>query len=57
MFLVYCAFGEISEVLRTITLGTYVSVQGTYVKTLPGGKIAVRVGKKVYEGVPVQKAA
>ncbi len=43
--------------IRTITMGTYVSVQGVYLRSLPGGKIAVRVGKKIYEGMPVQSAA
>ncbi|MEX0284927.1 MAG: hypothetical protein AB3N23_09980 [Paracoccaceae bacterium] len=43
--------------LRTVTMGSCVSVQGTYVRTLPDGKIAVRVGSRIYEGVPVQRAA
>ena len=49
-------WGEVG-LLRTITMGSYVSVQGTFVRALPFGKIAVRVGSKVYEGLPVQKAA
>lgn len=43
--------------LRTIVLGTCVSVQGTFVRALPNGRIAVRVGKKIYEGKPVKTAA
>jgi len=43
--------------LRTITMGSCVSVQGTYVRALPDGKIAVKVGQKVYEGRPVKAAA
>ncbi len=39
--------------LRTITVGSCVSVQGTFVRKLPGGKIAVRVGKTVYAGTPI----
>ncbi len=39
--------------IRTITMGTYVSVQGVFLHSLPNGKIAVKVGKKVYEGKPV----
>lgn len=39
--------------IRTITMGTYVSVQGVFLRSLPDGKIAVKVGKKVYEGKPV----
>ena len=39
--------------LRTIILGTCVSVQGTLEKKLPDGRIAVRVGAQVYTGTPV----
>jgi hypothetical protein len=42
--------------LRTIVVGDYVSVQGAYVRTLPDGRIAVKVGEKVYEGRPVVAA-
>ncbi len=43
--------------LRTITLGTCVSVQGTYVRSLPGGLIMVRVGETAFVGRPVAAAA
>ena len=43
--------------LRTITVGTCVSVQGTYVRSLPDGRIAVKVGDRVYAGRPVTKVA
>ena len=43
--------------LRTIVVGSCVSIQGTYVRTLPDGRIAVRVGQKIYAGRPVQAAA
>lgn len=43
--------------LRTITMGSCVSVQGTYVRALPDGRIAVKVGQRVYEGRPVKVAA
>ena len=43
--------------LRTITLGTCVSVQGAFVENLSDGRIAVRVGDKIYKGYPVAKAA
>ena len=39
--------------LRTIVLGSCVFVQGVFVRNLSDGKIAVRVGKKVFEGNPV----
>ena len=43
--------------LRTITVGSCVSIQGTYVRTLPDGRIVVRVGKDLFEGRPVKVAA
>ena len=43
--------------LRTITLGSCVSVQGTFERSLPDGRIAVRVGEKVYHGHPITVAA
>jgi hypothetical protein len=43
--------------LKTITVGSCVSVQGAYVKALPDGRIAVRVGETIYKGYPVAKAA
>ncbi|APZ52759.1 hypothetical protein [Salipiger abyssi] len=39
--------------LRTIILGSCVSVQGLVEKTLPDGRIAVRVGTQVFTGMPV----
>jgi len=39
--------------LRTITLGSCVSVQGTFVRQLTNGKVLVRVGQKLYEGLPI----
>ena len=43
--------------LRTITAGSCVSIQGTYVRTLPDGRIVVRLGKDLFEGRPVKVAA
>ncbi|MDP5219400.1 hypothetical protein Q5Y75_19450 [Ruegeria sp. 2205SS24-7] len=43
--------------LRTITIGTCVFVQGTYVRALSDGRIEVKVGKKLYSGRPVKAAA
>jgi len=42
--------------LRTIIIGSCVSVQGTFVKALPNGHIAVRVGNTVFTGRPVAAA-
>ena len=39
--------------LRTILIGSCVSVQGTFVRALADGQIAVRVGNKVYSGIPI----
>jgi len=41
--------------LRTITLGSSVSIQGTFVRAMPDGRIAVQVDKTIYSGVPVAK--
>ncbi len=44
--------------LRTIILGSCVSVQGVYIKTLSDGRILVRVGSREFAGRPViQEAA
>ncbi|MHC9235561.1 hypothetical protein ACX9MO_07925 [Pseudooceanicola sp. 502str34] len=43
--------------LRTITIGQYISVQGNYVRSLPDGSVEVRVGEKVFAGLPVSQPA
>ncbi|MFC4669234.1 hypothetical protein ACFO5X_11765 [Seohaeicola nanhaiensis] len=43
--------------LRTITIGTCVSIQGMFVRAFPDGHIAVRVGNTIFKGQPVQPAA
>jgi hypothetical protein len=43
------------EMLRTITIGSCVSVQGTFVRAMPDGRISVQVDSTVYSGVPVTK--
>ncbi|MGB3179111.1 MAG: hypothetical protein WA822_06445 [Albidovulum sp.] len=43
--------------LRTITLGSCVSVQGTFERQLEDGKILVRVGNLLFAGLPVNKKA
>lgn len=40
--------------LRTITIGTCVSIQGIFVKALSNGRIRISVGDKFYDGKPVQ---
>ncbi|MDJ0628450.1 MAG: hypothetical protein QNJ44_09355 [Rhodobacter sp.] len=39
--------------LKTIVLGSCVSVQGVFVRRLADGRMTVRVGDKVYSGYPV----
>ena len=39
--------------LRTITIGSCVSVQGTFLRQVDDGRIAVRVGDATYVGKPV----
>ncbi|MBC57036.1 MAG: hypothetical protein CL814_08875 [Confluentimicrobium sp.] len=43
--------------IRTITMGSCVSVQGAFVRKLANGNIQVRVGERVFEGRPVGKTA
>jgi len=39
--------------LRTIQIGSGVSVQGILIKALENGKLLIRVGDKTVEGFPV----
>ena len=39
--------------IRTITMGAHISVQGAYVRSLPDGKIVVRDGERIFAGRPV----
>jgi hypothetical protein len=43
--------------LKTIVIGSCVSVQGTFVRRLANGDISVRVGTKIYSGKPVSTQA
>lgn len=43
--------------LRTIIIGSCMSVQGILERTLPDGRISVRVGNRVFTGLPVFNAA
>ena len=43
--------------LRTITVGSCVSVQGTFEAQLENGKIVVRVDDRPYAGRPVSRKA
>ena len=39
--------------VRTIMIGSCVSIQGIFVKVLDDGKICVRVGEQLFNGRPV----
>ncbi len=39
--------------IRTITIGSCISVQGIFERQQTNGNIVVRVGSKTYEGKPV----
>jgi hypothetical protein len=43
--------------LRTIALGSCVSVQGRVVRELACGTVLVKVGERVYAGLPVSPTA
>jgi hypothetical protein len=43
--------------LRTITLGSAVFIQGIFVRAWPDGRISVKLDNSIYTGVPVTKAA
>lgn len=43
--------------LRTIKVGSAVSIQGLYVKALPDGRIVVNLSGTNYTGLPVTQAA
>ncbi|MGR3571473.1 hypothetical protein [Brevirhabdus sp.] len=43
--------------LKTIMLGSCVSVQGTFLKKLADGKILISVGAQTFAGYPVSRTA
>ncbi len=43
--------------LRTITVGSHVSIQGIFVRALTDGRILVRVGERLFKGMPVETKA
>lgn len=45
------------DMLRTIRLGSCVSVQGIFVRLLPDGRMQVRVGDQLFAGQPVEAKA
>jgi len=53
------SLGDEVQMLKTILLGSRVLVQGTFVKKLADGKVAVKVGDQIYHGklVATERAA
>lgn len=45
--------GEGNKMLRTISIGNHISVQGLFVSQKANGMVAVQVDDKVYVGKPV----
>ena len=45
--------GGFDDMLRTILLGSCVSVQGIFVQAFADGRISVRVGDRIFTGYPV----
>ncbi len=43
--------------IRTIVVGSCVSVQGTVIAQLPDGRVTIRVGDRTYTGYPVARIA
>ncbi|WP_417269275.1 hypothetical protein [Celeribacter sp.] len=42
--------------LKSITIGSYISVQGLFVRDTANGNIVVRVGDRTFEGKPISSA-
>jgi hypothetical protein len=42
--------------IRTIVIGSCVSVQGLFVRALDNGSIVVSVGNRLFEGAPASQA-
>ncbi|WP_257786723.1 hypothetical protein [Sulfitobacter alexandrii] len=43
--------------LRTITIGSCISVQGIFVGNTPNGQMTVQVDDKIYSGKPVNRTS
>jgi hypothetical protein len=41
--------------LRTITVGNHIQVQGLFVRSLENGKVIVSIGERQYQGRPVER--
>lgn len=45
--------GRVKKMIKSISVGKYISVQGLFVRESANGRIVVRVGERTYEGKPV----
>lgn len=43
-----------TQMLKTIMIGRYMSIQGKFVRTTPNGLVVVRVDDKTFAGRPVK---
>ena len=43
--------------LRTIMIGTCMSVQGLFVRRLEDGRMVVRVDDRLYAGTPIERVS
>lgn len=50
-------YWEIVQMVRTIVMGNYSSVQGRFVRELKDGRIVVSIGSQEFMGKPVKAAA
>ena len=41
--------------LRTITIGTTVSVQGIFIRDMPDGRVSVKVDNDIFTGKPITR--
>ena len=48
---------EGTQMLRTIQIGSCMSVQGLLVRRLDDGRVVIRVDDKLYTGLPVERAS
>ena len=57
IFIIAIFFSGEDFMLRTISVGSYISIQGVYVRSLPDGRIVIRDGGKTFCGFPISQAA
>jgi hypothetical protein len=48
------SLGGVSNMYRTITIGSCIAIQGLFIRALKNGKIAIKVGSKEFVGKPIE---